>query len=162
MKAFNIGDGGIPLAGESTHNYDLTNTKPLHGISSLGGGGTTSSAGGHGGGYGGSHAIGVEPLNTSHALNQSSGSTFNLEKINMMNEARLKNLDKMGGYGNSYDTMADRGKNNYYNGPGLNPHQNKVSENHLATIKENDDDAPGGGEGFHKLDNLLLNYYKSD
>mmetsp|Transcript_10944 Transcript_10944/g.9433 ORF Transcript_10944/g.9433 Transcript_10944/m.9433 type:complete len:111 (+) Transcript_10944:3063-3395(+) len=105
----------------------------------------------------------TEALNTSNGLNVSSGSTFNLEKINMMNEARLKNLDKMGGYGNYDHVMADKGKNNYYNGPGLQQGSGGGSGNKgdhlLETIKEKEDD--DGGE-LAKLDNLLLNYYKSN
>ena len=84
-----------------------------------------------------------DPKELSLGLYTTSGSTFNLEKINMANEARLKKLEAMTSNPDSHL----RAKGNYYNAGNSNP---KL----LETIKEDDDDE------LAKLDRLLQNYAK--
>lgn len=73
-------------------------------------------------------------------------STFNLERINMQNEARLKNLENFGNVGSQGNLLGNKG--NYYH--------NNSNHKLLETIREDDDNA----DELAKLDKLLLNYMK--
>jgi hypothetical protein len=82
----------------------------------------------------------MDQRDRSIGLNSSQGSTFNLDKINLANEERLRYLEKQGSGG--LDTLKSN-KGNYYG---------VMNNRFLETIKEDDDDE------IAKLDKLLLTY----